>query len=334
LFTPVPFGTPLAMHIHPVLHMFIDGQPEIIPANVGVGPDSAFPLHTHDTTGTIHVESPVLRTFYLQDFFAIWNLYPQGSSVLNQLGGARALTLTVNGVSTVGLSPVVLHDHDNIVIQALSPTPDAVTAANEAFVTAMYRDLLHRDVDTLGLVLFTTAIDQGLPRTSAAQMLESSGEYQSLVVEQLYNSILHRGADPVGLAAFTGFLAAGGTAEQVESMLLGSDEYYRLSGATNGSFLSVLYSDVLHRGIDSTGAAAWGSELATGATRTTVAAQVLSSGEAEDLQIQVLYVEFLHRPADGPGLAGFSTAMQEGMSEEQILATIVGSEEYFARQHS
>lgn len=31
------------------------------------------PIHTHDDTGIIHIESPVKRDFTLADFFAVWN---------------------------------------------------------------------------------------------------------------------------------------------------------------------------------------------------------------------------------------------------------------------
>src|SRR5947209_6712154 len=124
LFTPVSIMAPLAMHIHARVHIFLDGQPIVIPANVGVFGFSAYPLHTHDASGLIHMESPVLANFNLQDFFAIWNTTLQGQAALAQLDAAPDVTVTINGTTSAGLGLVPLHDHDDIVIQALSAAPN------------------------------------------------------------------------------------------------------------------------------------------------------------------------------------------------------------------
>src|SRR5262249_16571685 len=36
LLTPVPDGTPIAMHIHPHLSILVNGQDQVIPADIGV----------------------------------------------------------------------------------------------------------------------------------------------------------------------------------------------------------------------------------------------------------------------------------------------------------
>ncbi len=76
----------LLFHIHAHLSIFVDGQPRLLAAGIGIGPPLVFQngfvvsgscfswLHTHDQTGVIHIESPVQRTFTLGDFFAIWGL--------------------------------------------------------------------------------------------------------------------------------------------------------------------------------------------------------------------------------------------------------------------
>src|SRR5262249_7174395 len=98
LLTPVPEDTPLALHIHPHLTILIDGQAQVIPAGIGLGTDGDLPIHTHDATGTLHVESPILRDFLLQDFFTIWGQTSLGQEVLQRLTDPnRQLTVTVNG---------------------------------------------------------------------------------------------------------------------------------------------------------------------------------------------------------------------------------------------
>src|SRR5207253_11291275 len=101
---------------------------------------AAYPLHTHDDSGLIHMESLVVRNFTLQDFFAIWNTTPSGQAALATLAAAPHVQVTDNGVTTPGLLILTLHDHDTIVIDALSANPSPQAAANEAFVTKVYAD--------------------------------------------------------------------------------------------------------------------------------------------------------------------------------------------------
>src|SRR5204863_9173790 len=72
LVTPVPEGAPIALHIHTHLSILVNGQNQVIPADVGVGAGGELPMHTHDDSGTIHIESPVARAFTLQNFFTVW----------------------------------------------------------------------------------------------------------------------------------------------------------------------------------------------------------------------------------------------------------------------
>jgi Domain of unknown function (DUF4214) len=331
LFTLVPETSPLAMHVHARVHIFVDGQPLPIPGHVGVFDGAAYPLHTHDDTGIIHMESPVLDDFFLQDFFAIWNTTAQGHAALADLDAASAVTVTDNGITSVGLGQVPLHDHDDIVIQALSSNPNAATAANEAFVTTVYTDLLHRAPDTAGFVSLITALGQGLAAGQAVQTIAASGEFHSLEVQHLYQTFLHRDADADGLAAFTAFLNASGTTEQLAAFMLASPEYYQQTGATGANFVAALYTDVLHRPPDAAGAAFWQEQVAGGQARALVADAVLHSAEAQTAVVEAIYEDYLHRAADAPGLAGFVAFLQRGGAPEQVIARVMGSAEYLSR---
>src|SRR5262249_43759878 len=81
-----PHHLGLAMHIHPKLTIIINGQQQVIPASIGLtypsgssNPNSSFtaatPIHTHDTSGYLHVESTQVYTFRLSDFFDVWSHY-------------------------------------------------------------------------------------------------------------------------------------------------------------------------------------------------------------------------------------------------------------------
>jgi hypothetical protein len=65
-----------ALHIHQHLSILVDGKPVTVPADIGV--DAAAQrlsaLHTHDTSGILHIESPSRRTFLLDQAFAEWDV--------------------------------------------------------------------------------------------------------------------------------------------------------------------------------------------------------------------------------------------------------------------
>jgi len=65
----------VAEHIHPQLRIFVDGVAETIPANIGITQSCMSEIHTHDATGTIHVESFLtgrVAEFDMGDFFSVW----------------------------------------------------------------------------------------------------------------------------------------------------------------------------------------------------------------------------------------------------------------------
>jgi hypothetical protein len=66
------------LHIHQHLDVYVDGRRVTVPEGVGIGingPQVFFsPLHTHDATGVVHVESPVVKRFTLGQFLAVWGV--------------------------------------------------------------------------------------------------------------------------------------------------------------------------------------------------------------------------------------------------------------------
>jgi sulfur carrier protein ThiS len=79
-------GTKMVMHIHPQISVSVSGQSSIVPENVGIdkilwkdhtldkyGMQGMSPLHIHDSSGTIHVESSVERDYTLGEFLDVWD---------------------------------------------------------------------------------------------------------------------------------------------------------------------------------------------------------------------------------------------------------------------
>jgi len=111
-----------ARHDHALLTITIMGANYQIPGDIGITPECMRPIHTHDTTGQIHVESPVPHEFTLRDFFLVWGQPFSSSQILSSsTGGGRTITMTVNSVPNSSYENFVFpHETDatktNIVI--------------------------------------------------------------------------------------------------------------------------------------------------------------------------------------------------------------------------
>jgi hypothetical protein len=70
------WGERLAEHVHTHLTVLDGADPVTVPADVGHSDRRHFAaqLHTHDTSGIVHVESPTRETFTLGQFFDEWGV--------------------------------------------------------------------------------------------------------------------------------------------------------------------------------------------------------------------------------------------------------------------
>jgi hypothetical protein len=107
----------LAFHIHQHLDIFVDGKPVPggVPPLIGINDDSYITeLHTHATSGVIHVESARKLDFTLGQFFAEWGVFLNGRCVGAYCNG---LKWYVDGVRQVGNPQnLVLKNHQEIAI--------------------------------------------------------------------------------------------------------------------------------------------------------------------------------------------------------------------------
>lgn len=107
-------------HIHTHLDVLVDGAPVTVPANVGIDMRrrTISPLHTHDASGVIHIESPVQRQFSLGEFFSEWLV----SLSADNIGGLRAgdgkvVRVFVNGTQRSGNpGTIMLGAHDEVAV--------------------------------------------------------------------------------------------------------------------------------------------------------------------------------------------------------------------------
>jgi hypothetical protein len=104
-------------HIHPELEIFVNGAKQEVPANIGITFSCMHPLHTHDTAGTIHVESPEERDFTLADFFAVWERPFSRTELLDCKG---TVTMTVDGKEDISYENLVFKDKQKIALSCTS----------------------------------------------------------------------------------------------------------------------------------------------------------------------------------------------------------------------
>ena len=123
-----------AVHIHQHLDLYVDGHKVLVPAGVGIDPAVGYaPLHTHDPSGVLHVESPTVRPYTLGEFFAVWGVRLTPSCLGGYCaGGDRQLRVYVDGRAYQGdPATLVLAAHQELVVafgtaaQQPSPVPSS-----------------------------------------------------------------------------------------------------------------------------------------------------------------------------------------------------------------
>jgi hypothetical protein len=121
-----------ALHIHAHLDVFVLGRRVVVPAGIGIGGSFISPLHTHDATGVIHVESPTVRSFTLGEFLGVWGIRLRHGCLGGYCtGGGKTLRVYVDGRSVAGPpGRLVLEPQAEIVVaygslrQVPRPIPD------------------------------------------------------------------------------------------------------------------------------------------------------------------------------------------------------------------
>lgn len=121
------------VHIHQHLDLYVEGRHLTVPAGIGIGQTFISPLHTHDVSGVMHVESERPRTFTLGEFFGVWGV-PLSSSQVGGLkaGAGKQLRAWVDGKEFSGdPSTIELASHQEIVVAYGTPaqTPKPVPAS-------------------------------------------------------------------------------------------------------------------------------------------------------------------------------------------------------------
>jgi hypothetical protein len=116
----------LVFHNHVHLDIFINGQPFTIPSQIGILPGKCFYwLHTHDESGTIHIESPIAKNYTIGQFFDIWKntvgnnnpIFSNNNNITNGQGNTTIAYVNGNKVNSwIDPKNIKLNEHDEIAI--------------------------------------------------------------------------------------------------------------------------------------------------------------------------------------------------------------------------
>jgi hypothetical protein len=113
-----PLSSEVTDHFHVHLEVYLMGGAVTVPALVGIDSQTGAlsPVHTHDTSGIIHVESSAREPYTLGQFFTEWG-QPLGSNSIGRIHSRPGYTISwfVNGQLVSDPAAVVLQPHDVIV---------------------------------------------------------------------------------------------------------------------------------------------------------------------------------------------------------------------------
>jgi hypothetical protein len=118
---------PLAFYAH--LSILVNNEPQKIPKYLGAAPQPTthcfYAIHTHDSSGKIHVTPAAPGIFTLGELFEIWGQPLTNTNVAGVTGLPVEIYVTDNGTSTkvedADWSNIELKDHREITIELGTP---------------------------------------------------------------------------------------------------------------------------------------------------------------------------------------------------------------------
>jgi uncharacterized repeat protein (TIGR01451 family) len=207
--------------------------------------------------------------------------------------------------------------------------PDPTLLAQATAVDGVYRTLLNRPADLGSLINDLKFLRSGGSLAQIVQSVWASDEHHAIEVTGFYINFLHRMPDPGSVSAWVAVLRAGVSESNVVHMFLASGEY-QAAHASDASFISGLYQDVLGRNVDAGGLAAWEPVLQTSG-RDVVITGILQSNELYLSVIDQTYQNILHRQPSASEEQAWLAGLRSGeVTTGTITQSFLASGEFFA----
>ena len=115
----LPQTSDVIFHIHANMEVYTDGKKQTVPAQIGIDQTHQLlaSLHTHDTSGTIHMEAVQPYPFKLGQFFNVWGVKLTQTQLGDYVvGHGLVLQVWVNGKQVKSFVNYVMKPHDRIVV--------------------------------------------------------------------------------------------------------------------------------------------------------------------------------------------------------------------------
>ena len=110
----------IGVHYHPVLEIVINEQQISIPANTGINHDgcSMRGVHTHDSTGKIHVEMDKKYNVPIESFFIVWGETFNENQILDYVVDEdHEIIVTLDGQRVYTYEDTVVDDQEVLRIE-------------------------------------------------------------------------------------------------------------------------------------------------------------------------------------------------------------------------
>lgn len=155
---------------------------------------------------------------------------------------------------------------------------------NSTFVRQLYQTVLARDPDAAGSSFWTGQLDSGFfTRGQVAFNFLGGGEYEqgAEVLARLFYAAFKRIPDMPGLQFWMSVARQGAGLDQIATQFVKSSEFSAVNGQVlnNGTFVDILYSNVLGRAADAGGRANWVSLLDSGTSFGSILSEFARSNE-------------------------------------------------------
>ncbi len=124
-----------AYHIHAHVSIYINGKQSLVPQYTGIASDGScyYWLHTHDTTGVIHIESPNQHTYTFGNFLDEWSARFSSLGYPPELDFTTGWKVWIDGKPYTGSFrniPLVAHELITMAYDSPGVKPDTTYAWN------------------------------------------------------------------------------------------------------------------------------------------------------------------------------------------------------------
>jgi hypothetical protein len=207
--------------------------------------------------------------------------------------------------------------------------PVAVSAQNQAWLEAVYKTLLHRDIDTQGLNQWGAALNSGQTPTQVVVDIEQTTEYETDQVQNAFQQYLGVAAPSTAVTYLVGLMQGGADYRVILSIIVGSTAFYAANGNSPQGFLNAVYEDFLNRPPDQQSLTAYTALLNSGYSPIAIVYGILSSPEYLNDLVTNDYMTYMGVQPDPNSLGAYTAALQNNtMNENMLVASLLGSGEW------